>query len=490
MLRDRLSGLSGIPRVAWACVALAMANAFVWAVIIPPLQIIDEQSHGTYVEYIAKSGKLPGTSKPANPDATEPLSSSYRILIGGIPFSVEGPPSWSPQRDRDVRRRLARTPNTLGTGLTLATNNPPLYYALAAPVSRATQGASLTDQLLYLRWFSAIFAGLTTLFVYLFLRELLPATPWAWLVGTLAAVFHPLFGFQSGGITVDGPLLALAAALLFLVARAFRRGLSPGLGAAMGLVAVGGCLTKGAMYGLLPGAALAVLICAVRERRTAPRRAILTIAAGLACFVIPFVIWIWANVAIFDRAGSTTSNGLSRSAQGTWGGQLSYIWQFYLPRLPWMEDTFTTYPKYGLWQIDIKGWVGRFGWHQYGFPLWANVLGLIAFLVIGGMAAAALYRARDTLRSRLGELAVYVVMLVSLLLLITTVGYRTTAFSRHNFEQGRYLLPLLPLYGALIAVAARAWGRRYGPVVGALLVVLALGHTLAAQLLTLVRYYA
>jgi hypothetical protein len=58
-----------------------------------------------------------------------------------------------------------------------------------------------------------------------------------------------------------------------------------------------------------------------------------------------------------------------------------------------------------------------------------------------------------------------------------------------GYEQPRYLFPLLALYGALIALAARGAGKRYGPVVGVLIVCIAIAHTAAAMLLTLTRYY-
>ena len=105
-----------------------------------------------------------------------------------------------------------------------------------------------------MRLLSALIAGLTVAFTFLFLRELLPDSPWAWTVGALAVAFQPLFGFIGGGVTPDNLLFAASAALIWLLARAFRVGLTPRLGAAIGLAALAGVLTKQAMFGLLPGA--------------------------------------------------------------------------------------------------------------------------------------------------------------------------------------------------------------------------------------------
>jgi hypothetical protein len=61
--------------------------------------------------------------------------------------------------------------------------------------------------------------------------------------------------------------------------------------------------------------------------------------------------------------------------------------------------------------------------------------------------------------------------------------------SGNTFEQARYLLPLVPLYGALVAVAALGAGRRFARPVAALLVLLAMAHGLFAQFLMIARFY-
>ena len=58
------------------------------------------------------------------------------------------------------------------------------------------------------------------------------------------------------------------------------------------------------------------------------------------------------------------------------------------------------------------------------------------------------------------------------------------------FEQPRYLLPLLGLYGAVVALAVRAGGRRWAPALAVAFVVLAVGHDIYGQVLTVARYYA
>ncbi len=104
------------------------------------------------------------------------------------------------------------------------------------------------------------------------------------------------------------------------------------------------------------------------------------------------------------------------------------------------------------------------------------------------LAGRGLYRVRATLRTRWMELACYLAVALGMLLLVNLNGYVYRKGTDVFFEQTRYLFPLLALYAALVAIAARGAGR-YGPALGAAIVVLAFGHTVFSQALTVGRYY-
>jgi hypothetical protein len=59
----------------------------------------------------------------------------------------------------------------------------------------------------------------------------------------------------------------------------------------------------------------------------------------------------------------------------------------------------------------------------------------------------------------------------------------------NEYIQLRYVMPLVALGAALLALAARGAGRRWGPVAGVLLVLVLLAHDLFSQLLVISRYY-
>jgi 4-amino-4-deoxy-L-arabinose transferase-like glycosyltransferase len=302
---------------------------------------------------------------------------------------------------------------------------------------------------------------------------------------------------MTGSVNNDALLWPICAGVFLVLARCFRRGLTVKRGAAIGALVAAGVLTKGSMFGFLPGIGLAFLLMIWRAPREQRRRALLAagVAGGVA--IVPIVGWIVANDALFSRPSTTTSSGfLAAGGEYKWREFVSYVWQFYLPRLPFMDDQFPHaapgfpgYPDYPLWETYFQGLVGRFGWFQYGFPEWANFVALGIWLAIVGLFGRALWVCRRALRRRWPELLTYLAVAAGVLLLVAVAGYRYRIDNHVNFEQTRYLFPLLALYGALVAIAAARGARRLAPALGALLVVLAFGQNTFAALVTVQRYY-
>jgi 4-amino-4-deoxy-L-arabinose transferase-like glycosyltransferase len=351
----------------------------------------------------------------------------------------------------------------------------------------------LLDRLVFMRLLSALMAAGTALAIFLFLRELFPGTPWVWSVGALAAAFQPTFGFISGGVNSDNLLFLTSSCLFLCIARAFARGLTPRLGAAIGAVGSIGMLTKFQFIGLVPAVALGLLILLRRAAGDDSRDARRGVLVAGAVTAAPIAVYALLSAAVWDRGllpgGTALATSVSTGAAEVGGArdQLSFIWQLFLPRLPWLADQVPGFPLQTIW---FNGFIGRFGWLDYGFPSWAYTTALYVCLGVLLAAGVALWRGRAALLGRLGELLTYVVAGAGLCLLIGVADYHARRDGSPPIEQARYLLPLLALYAAVVAAAGRLGGRRWGPVVGALLVALAAGHSLFAQLLTLTRYYA
>jgi hypothetical protein len=158
------------------------------------------------------------------------------------------------------------------------------------------------------------------------------------------------------------------------------------------------------------------------------------------------------------------------------------------PKLWFMHDWQPGFLPKEVW---FRGWVGRFGWGGivFGDPQVYRWALDVLYLLLAGVAITAVRFWRAIVR-RWRELTAYGAIVAGLTMFYGYVGYSYLVGTGLIFEQARYLLPLLALYGALVALAATGLGRRLGPPAGALLVVLAFAHDVGAIMLTVGRYYA
>ena len=261
---------------------MALLNGIAWGLITPLFETPDEAGHVAYVQYVAETGKPP--DREERPPPLLPARSagcSTHSLEGGSARKGQSPPWYGdlPEAPPAQWSTPGRTGSAAG-GYTTDTNNPPLYYYAAAAVYHLSPWTALPDRVHVLRLFSALLAALTVLFVFLFLRELMPSTPWAWPVGALAVAFQPMFGFTSSGVTSDTVLYAASAGIFYLFALSFRRGLTPRRGLALGLLAAVGLLSKINMLGLAPGILFGLLVLVLRADPDRRREAIRGAAGG------------------------------------------------------------------------------------------------------------------------------------------------------------------------------------------------------------------
>jgi 4-amino-4-deoxy-L-arabinose transferase-like glycosyltransferase len=487
-----------LPTAAWVCFGVALLNGIAWGLITPLFQVPDEPGHVAYVQHIAETGKPP-TGKAT----IQHFSQEQRRLIDAMRWKAI-------QRRQDVRvpgtatyqRNLQRDVSTLYDrdsrgGYTTDTNNPPLYYFTAAGIYHLSPWTALPDRVHFMRLFSALLAACMVLLIFLFLRELLPSTPWAWTVGALAVAFQPMFMFTASGVTSDTVLYLASAGVFYALARAFRRGLNLSGGLLIGGFAALGILSKMNMIGLAPGILLGLAFLVFREGRRRRWEAFDGALAASAVVLVPLGVYmllnstVWHRGLYFGHGGVQGPTGIvlpggTETASATLGDAFNYMWQFYLPRLPSMHSVFDFYP---LRQIWFNGFIGEFGWLEYKFSNWVYDLALVIAVGILVLAGRELVRVWSVVRSRLGELFTYLTLMAGLLLLIGAVSYIARIGGATGYEQPRYLFPLMALYGALVAIAARGAGRHYGPAVGVLLVCLAVAHSAAAMLLTITRFY-
>lgn len=478
--------LRRVPTAAWVCAAVACLNAVCWSLITPPFQVPDEPNHVAYVKVLAQTGSLPsasGSLSAAERVAMEALNSD--MIAGNPEFRTISSQAQQQQLERDLVR-IERTPQPASSFAGEAATEPPLYYALQVIPFTLGSSGTLLDQIELMRLLSAVMAGLTALFTFLFVREALPRVRWAWTVGGLGVALVPLLGFMSGAVNPDSMLYAVTAALFYGLARAFRRGLTRSLAIALGAVIAVGLLTKLNFVGVVPGALLGLIVLSVRAARLQGRGAYVSLALAVALAISPAAIYVVAHLASGAPGLGIASDAFADTHGSLWR-ELSYIWQFYLPRLPGMHDDFggilTTR------DIWFRGYVGLYGWLDTTFPHWVYRLALVPAVAIAGLCARSLFVRAAALRARVSELCVYGAICVGLMGLIGADSYIAFPLFNAEYGQARYLLPLLPLLAVILALAARGGGRRWGPIVGTAIVLLFVAHDVFSQLQMVARFY-
>ncbi len=480
-LRD---GLRSVPRAAWVCALVAVVNAACWSVISPPFQVPDEPSHFAYVQRLAETGSLPTgpTEKFPNAEVVALNDLHYpevreRPAFGTISTTAE---------QRKLEHDLAAPYSRTGSGNAgVAASQPPLYYALETiPYGLGSIGTIL-DRLALMRLLSALMGGITALFAYLFLREALPGAKWAWTVGGLGVALAPLLGIMSGAVNPDALLFAVSTALFYCLARGFRQGITPRLAIAIGAVLAVGFMTKLNFLGLLPGGILGLVLLCAREARTSRQNAHRCLRLALSVGASPILLYILVNVLSNRSAIGALGTAISFTGKrGSILHEISYVWQFYLPRLPGMKSYFHGFPTTRIYWFD--GLVGLYGWLDTTFPAWVYNAALIPAGILAVLFVRALVISRSALRNRLTELLTYAAMSCGVLFIIGADDYLHVPGA---YAEPRYVLPMLALWGAVLALAARGAGRRWGPVAGVLIVTLVMAHDLFSQLIVISRYY-
>lgn len=489
LVRDLVTPAGDWRMTAGAIAAVAVLNAAAWSLITPAFQVPDEQTHAAYAQQVAESGRPPVARRGDEQLAPELVAAMADTRFGSLDARTFAAAVTSPlqqrQLDASLHSGLARhsANDTAGP----AAPEPPLYYALEAIPYRVAGGATLLDRLLLMRLFSALLAGVTALFAFLFVRECLPGRPWAWTVGALGVALHPLVGFVSGGVNPDALLFAICAALFYTLAVAFRRGLTTRRAAWIGGLLALGIVGKINFYGLVPGALLAVVLAARASAGGLNGRALRLVGTTIGIAVAPYLLLTLLDHVAWDRGWILADTPAERPEDhGDLGGQLSYLWQVFLPRLPGQATAFPEF--YPGWQLWLKGFFGKFGWTVVSYAEWAYRLAALVLGIVAALALRTLVRERAVVRERLPELVGYAAMAAGLLLLIGMVALRGFAPGISGAIQGRYLLPLLSLFGALLVLAVRGAGR-WGRAVGVALVLACVAWSAFGQLLTIAWFY-
>jgi hypothetical protein len=302
-----------------------------------------------------------------------------------------------------------------------------------------------------------------------------------------------MYGFISGIVNNDVGVNATAAALELLLIRLLRRGVTIPWGVLTGAVLILLPSVKGTGLSLYPVAGLVFVAALWRHHRRADLLgwAALAIAAAVVGVLATHVL----SPAL--AAGSATVGGGAPSAIGSNANAvsealhhvpdfLSYLWQVFQPRLPFMTDHFNSYPGFVIF-IE-RGW-GAFGWYDVLFPSWVYAAILVASLLVLVLAPWAARREWRWLSEHLPEALAVALMPIAVIVGFVAAYY--TAGARPAIaEFGRYAFPAIGPIALLVVGALHAFGRRRMLEAGVALVVATIALSYASQLLTLTSFYA
>jgi hypothetical protein len=301
-----------------------------------------------------------------------------------------------------------------------------------------------TARLYSIRIVSALLGGLAAFLIFRFLLaagvpELLA------LIGTAAFVQLPMFTQSSAIINPDillsVTLAGLAAALLRARADPTRRRL--------GFVLLWGVLAALAKPIGGPAALLMLIaLLGLRPYGSSWRRRAAVAGALVAAFLFSYVAE--AKVSSYRL-----TNG--HGAVSTVRYAFSYLWQFYLPKLPGqIPGPYKDHHYLPSWWVWIETGIGRFGWLTTPMPQWSYRLGFWALVAI------ALVATFGFLRRRRDEFPVAAALLVAALAYVLLLHMSEVLLLINHgglLLQGRYLFPIIPLFEAVLLLGLARLGR-------------------------------
>ncbi|HXD55757.1 MAG TPA: DUF2142 domain-containing protein [Solirubrobacteraceae bacterium] len=485
-----------VRRVAVSLFAIAAANFACWALITPVFQAPDEVDHFAYTQSLVERGEQPAAS-PASPLTR--WSRSEGLLLEDSGFATDHQTGssrvpWDPRTESQWRRdvRVQRPSGGDGGGNETAATHGPLYYGALAP-AYAIASSSPLDELTLMRLTSALIGAIAVLAAFLLARELAPARPALAVIAALLVAFQPMYGFISGAVNNDVGVNAATALLELLTVLVLRRGWRLRLVIPLGVLLLAIPAIKETGLAVYPVVGLALVAALWRHRR----RADLAGAGALAAAAVATRLALSqlkdglrpAAVAVAAGAGPAITAGSSvAEAEHHPFGYLAYLWEVFLPRLPFMARHFETASPPAFLIFVERGW-GAFGWYDVLFPKWVFYCVFAVMLAVAIAAVAAARRERAFLRRNLPE-AVFLALCPVAVVAGIEAAFYTPGIRSVVAEFGRYVFPAIVPLSLLVVGALHGFGRRAVPLLGAGLVTAMIALSATGQLLTLTSFYA
>jgi 4-amino-4-deoxy-L-arabinose transferase-like glycosyltransferase len=459
--RDRVRRLMPPSSLALLLVIVAVVG-LCWALLVPPWQSPDTVAHFAYTQSLAENFRLPGDRHRMAVSSDQSAADGAVGASRGAFYPQASPPSWSRAEYRAyLRLEHGSSPpsKSNGGGPNPASTNPPLYYLYAAAGYLIDAGGTGLGRLYSIQIWGVLLLLGTTVAAWLLAGETFGRRRTAQLACAAVAGLLPMTTFISTSVNPDAMMITVWTFALWLGARVINRGAQPGDCVALCAVNAAGILVKATSYALVVPVVLALALGWLRRPRTERRRTAAVIGlAGLA-LVLPVIGWLTLAHAL-GRPGINQINSTAAATPFNVRQFLSYLWQFYLPRLPFMTR-FRVTPQLPVYDFWIRQATGVFGWLAVQLPHWVYRIAGVTLGVIAILAVALLTRLRD--RRQLALLSFYALTLIALLGLLHITDYRGIIAGQGTIMQGRYLLPAVGLLGLAVGLIVTRAPIRWRP---------------------------
>jgi len=481
----------GTPRALKLIVVIACLQTLAWNLALPPLQGPDEAGHVAYVQHLAETGHAPVVNGAGKPNSTEEDTALVLLGLGPMLGNLSGRAAW-PSVDRRAwaafENHVTHQQRSDGAAQNPLAKNGPLYYAIDAIPYRLIGGAFFT-RLFFMRLYSGLLYVLAVICVYLLAAELF-SSQWPRVVAAGAVVLQPQLAFISGIVNPDIQLCAIWSAFALFAVRALRRGPSPARMVGLGLLVGSSALTHGRGLALIgPGVLVTALLLLRYRPALRPAAIFASLAVGAAALLV-FLAFRYTSTHGGGQAfGGEVSQANVSIVHLSLRGFLSYLWQFYLPRLSFMGTHLG--PPYGYRQVYIETFYATFGSLEVVLrPKYYDLLQVASAVGVFALYTTGVARWRRLVAQ--WEIGVVLAsMAISMILLLHIAAFHDlSAGSQDPLITGRYLLPLIPLFGLAIAFVARSLPGRLGPAFGGAVLAVGAVLSIAGLGLTVTRFYA
>jgi 4-amino-4-deoxy-L-arabinose transferase-like glycosyltransferase len=466
-LRAARRAFAAVPAPLAALLGVVAIFGLTWALLVPPEQSPDSTSHFAYAQSLAENFALPGDPhrQGVSSDQRQAIIADNINSMTSSPAQVK--PDWSAA---DYRRYLALVARTHpsrsdGGGYNSEAPNPPLYYLFADLAYWADSGGDAFSRMYAIQIWGVVLLLLTVTGGWLLAGEVLGRRRISQLACAAVVGLVPTQTFLSTSITPDSLLVTLWTLGLWMGARVINRAARPRDAIALCAIMAAAILTKATSYGLLPAGIFALIVGWWGRPREERMNALRRLVPALLVLAVPVLAWVE-----YSRTnGRSPVNVIASPVAGSHVNVLqflNYVWQFYVPRFSFLAPSIAESGAY--FSIWIREAWATFGWLDVEIVQWVySVIGWICgVFLLGGVA----FLSRVRGRRNLSLLAFFALALVGLLALLHATDYLTIISSHYALFQGRYVLPIIGLFGLTVAfVLSHLPVRLRAPVCGALL---------------------